>query len=535
MIPRQPEHPAIPGTLPPPATPLGWLGRQLDRLRWELLPLGAATVYGTALEAYAATGPGWEQSTAFGVTAAVLGGITVPVRGLSEAGSWACGAGAAACAWSSWQLLDPSFGGVLVGSVATLVGSVPYWRFIAKRRDADRETRAAVQIEALRAHRGTSLIPAQREAPALEAAPSSDREPLAAVTWPGVRDGLSITQPIALSPYTDITLPGGHVLIGGATNAGKSGVVHVICANVITRPDAMLLGVDMKPGAVELGMYRRAGARIASTKNEARELLEWVIAEGRHRGEQMGESFADTGTIVRKWTATPEHPHLVVVIDELAELVDALPTVAADMRSISRLLRAMGVTLVGCTQSPSAGVWGGSTDARGQFDTRICLRTAEADQTNIVLGRGAHGQGWRATDLAGEGEFLIQSPRHTVPDPDRAYWLSDKTLAAHIQQYATGEPPAGRDETPEPAPDSGGFVSSGSTTEDILIYLRDHRAAPVDVAEAIGRNKDSVRAIISKLARDGKLKKHADGSYSATRQGETLVGNVVRFRSRNQA
>lgn len=530
MIPTDPP----PGILPPPSTPLGWLGRQIDRLRWELLPLGAAAVYGTALEAYAATDPGWSQAAAFAGTAALLGGITIPVRGLSEAGSWACGAGAAACAWSSWQLLDPSFGGVLVGSITTLVGAVPYWRFIAKRRDAARETAAAVEIEALRAHNRTAVtIPAQRDAPAIEATPSSDREPLPAVTWPGVRDGLSVTQPIALSPYTDIVLPGSHVLIGGATNAGKSGVVHVICANVITRPDARLLGVDMKPGSVELGMYRRAGARIASTKGDAKALLEWVIEEGQRRGEQMGESFAETGTIVRKWTPTAEHPHLVVVIDELAELVDALPKVAADLRSISRLLRAMGVTLVGCTQSPSAGVWGGNTDARGQFDHRICLRTAEATQTNIILGGGAHRQGWRATDLAGEGEFLIQSPRHTVPDPDRAYWLSDETLAVHIQRYAVDR--AAPEVEEEPAPSASGFVSSGSTTQDILTYLRNHTAAPKDVAAAISKNKDSVRAIMSKLARDGHLTALGDGRYRATKRGETLVGNVVRFPGKRNA
>jgi S-DNA-T family DNA segregation ATPase FtsK/SpoIIIE len=408
---------------------------------------------------------------------------------------------------------------------------VPYWRFVASRRDHHTDIAAQVEVAKFDAMKAVAKlqIPAQRAAPAIESVPADAELPT--VEWPGARTGLTIAEPVPLSDRTAVQLVGGHVLIGGGTDAGKSNLVHLVACTVITRRNALLVGIDMKPGAVELGIYRKAGARIASTKRDAVDLLHWVRDEGIRRGEAMGATIHDEGTLTRSWTATEKDPHLVLVIDELAELVDADPEAAKILKSHTRLLRAMGITVVAATQSPSRHVFGGDSDSRGQYGTRICVATFEPTQTNIILGQGAHGAGWRADQLDGRGSFLIQSRQHRDPQPDRAYWMTDQALADHVNAHATGQPAQHRDAEPEAfARPAASFTPTGSITGDILAYLDDCSAAPREVADAIGGNADSVRARMSQLAAKGELVSDGNGNYKTTKEGKAIAGNVIRFR-----
>ena len=162
-------------------------------------------------------------------------------------------------------------------------------------------------------------------------------------------------------------------------------------------------------------------------------------------------------------------------------------------------------------------MWGGNTDSRGQFDIRIALRTAEATQTNLILGQGAHGQGWRASDLFGEGEFLIQSSRHTVPEPDRAYWLDDDVLAAHIQQFADDGRMWEPAEEPDPFAASSATSAEGKLRDKIRAYVRAFGpAVPATIAEGVGAKGNVVRSQLSKMARVGLVERdEKTGMYSA--------------------
>jgi hypothetical protein len=545
--------------LPPPPGPVRrarrWLAGHLGRLRFELAPVVGAAVYGAAVDVYAATGHDAEPAIAFGIAAGGCGAVGVYLIAKDEpepVAAYRLGSACAALTWGSWQLASDGavFPGVILGSVATALISIPYWRSLGARheRDTDRAERrldreADIEIARIRALEAAykaraQVIPRQPEAPAIETI--ADRGELPTVEWPGARPGLSITDPIPLSDRTAINLVGGHVLIGGGTDAGKSNLVHIVACTVITRGNARLLGIDMKPGAVELGIYRKAGARIASTKADALDLLRWVRDEGIRRGEAMGATIHDEGTLTRSWTATEAEgdEHLVLFIDELAELVDADPEAAKILKSHTRLLRAMGITIVAATQSPSRAVFGGDTDGRGQYGTRICVATFEPIQTNLILGQGAHGGGWRADLLDGRGSFLIQSRQHRDPDPDRGYWMTDPVLAGHVNNWAV-EAPTHRDAEPEvfARPESA-FESTGTVTGDILAYLSDRAATPKEVAEAIGHdNPGAIRARMSQLASpsQAKLVSLGDGRYKASKDGKAIAGNVVRFQRRAKA
>lgn len=546
MIPNRPEPPALPGVIPQPAGPgtriARWTRDQCIRLRWEIAPLAGTALYGTAIEAYALTAPGWSEPTAFGVLGAALGGITLPVISRHQVAAYATAAGAAVSFWSCWQLAaGPSFGGILIGSILGVVGSIPYWRFIASRRDTHVFKQADVEIArygAMEAYAGMQ-IPGQREKPAIESVEqAATRVPgqMPTVPWPGTPANPSINKPFALSDNTRVLLPGGHILVVGETQAGKSSIEHVIVCNAVACPDAQVIGIDMKPGRLELGAYRMAGARVAEDVGEATELLEWVIGEGDRRGRLLGVSFEETGEIRNQWTATPDGPHLVVVLDEVAELVRQAPKLAKKLEAIASVLTALGITLVVCTQVPSKDVWGGNTDARGQFDTRVCLRTAEQGHTQIGLGNDAIRTGFLAHDLEAQGEFYIRSRHHRRPEPDRAYLITNRVRADHIRAYASGavrlDPetePAAFPVAPEPA-----FQTTGTVSGDILAYLAEHDGSPVEVARAIGANKGSVRALMSKLNGNGDIREATGGRYRIAPKGRTIAGEVVKTARRRK-
>lgn len=548
MIPDRQDTPALPGMFPDRGGLLARATRALRhhavRLRWELAPFYGSATFGAVVELHAATGPGWGTPLAYGVVAAVSAGATLPLVDRQPAVAYGTASLAAATAWASWQTAaGPGVEGGVILALLTTGLSVRYWRYIAERRDHHADNQVAVEVERYRAiSRTAAPIPAQRAAPAIEA-PHDDTDvaDLPTVEWPGARPGLSITDPIPLSDRVSIVLPGGHVLVGGGTDAGKSNIVHIIASTVITRSNAQLLGIDMKPGAVELGVYRKAGARIASSKRDALDMLVWVRDEGERRGERMGATIHDEGTLTRSWTPTEQDPHLVLVIDELAELVDAAPDAAKILKSHTRLLRAMGITVLAATQSPSRHVFGGDSDSRGQYGTRICVATFEPTQTNIILGQGAHGAGWRADLLDGRGSFLIQSRNHRSPAPDRAYYMTDRALAQHVNNWAAVRGAAQPEDepeafpTPEPAPRPGRIENA---TQLITDYLRDHGpATPEEVAEALGYPEKlrSFRTLMRRHAGTGLFKTVGDGTKYAVNDRKRVAGNVVRFPARDNA
>jgi len=528
----------------------GWIARATRalrtaawRYRWEALPYYGAVTYGTAVELHAATGPGWGTPLAYGITAGLSGAAALPLVDRNPAAAYGCASLAAALGWASWQTAaGPGPEGGILLAVATTGLSIPYWRFIASRRDHHADQTTAVEIARYGAIKATA-IPAQRPAPAIETAPPTETTPQAGdfpiVPWPGARTGLSITDPIRLSDTTEIVLPGGHVLVGGGTDMGKSGIIHNICCNVIVRADARLWCIDMKPGAVELGIYRHAGARVASTPDAALAMLRELTAEGKRRGDLLGANVGPDGqfTLTRAWKPTPENPQIVLVIDELAELTAACPEAADELRSHTRLLRALGASVIAGSQITSRNTTGGNTDARGQFGTRIGVRVFEPGQTNMIMGQGAHGAGIRLDLLQQPGEFLILSRHHDGKTPDRAYLLTDRDIADHVRAHSTGATTLPVDTEPaafaEPAaPAEPAFETTGSVTGDILAYLKNRSATPKEVASAIGGKPDAVRARMSQLAAQQQLTKDAQGRYRATKAGAVIAGNVIRFHQR---
>ncbi|MEU0857509.1 FtsK/SpoIIIE domain-containing protein [Streptomyces griseofuscus] len=283
------------------------------------------------------------------------------------------------------------------------------------------------------------------------------------LAWPGPTT-TSCAEPAVLGmdafgqPVT-VPLLYNHVLVGGASDNGKSSLQSVLIAYAVACEDAEVLLIDLKPGAVELGPWRSCAAGFADSPTRAMSLLKSIWAEVERRGQLLADLGRKLGKPVKKWVPAEHGPAWFVFIDELAELIRRVPPAAQLVESLLQVARFVGITLVCATQSPSNRVFGGNTDGRQQYQVRIGLGAKESTTANLIFGPGAHGDGWCLDELEGPGYFLRWDRSHPVPVVSRAFLMSDEEIGATVQRYAREDGLGGHEiQEPEddPTPPSGG-------------------------------------------------------------------------------
>lgn len=293
--------------------------------------------------------------------------------------------------------------------------------------------------------------------------------------------GHSMADPVRLGQDehghpVEITVLYRHTLIAGASDWGKSGIANLIIKRMTRRGDVDLYGVDMKPGAVELGPWEPLMKKVAKSIEEARDLLQFIRAECDRRGAYLAalsaKELAAGREPVRKWIPGVHGNGIVVFVDELAELIrqdEALRKLEAEWRkhdkesypledpvavtheSLLAIARFLAITFVEATQQPSRKVFGMSTDARGNYLNRISTRMGEPGHGQLIFGQGAQGRGWRPELLDLPGKFLVATPEleNAQPRVCRAEYVSDMDIAADVSHLharsfttATFEPSA---------------------------------------------------------------------------------------------
>ncbi|MFF1600781.1 FtsK/SpoIIIE domain-containing protein [Streptomyces mirabilis] len=281
-------------------------------------------------------------------------------------------------------------------------------------------------------------------------------DPLAGpgISWPGVRID-SIEQPIPIGVYPDgseilVDIVDGHVLVAGGTNKGKSGAVNVLAANLVACDDVDLAGIDMKPGALELGPWRDNMIALADDPDTARQVLVWLKGEMTRRGKHLSTLRGPKGERVKKWTRK-HGKYIVLIIDELAELIRQAPDVASELMTLMQVSRAMGIRIIAATQSPSEQAFGGKgTDTRQQFGVRIGLPVNEPTPINMIMGTGAYGKGWRLDELDLPGKCMVSSERYTTPNEGRCYWITEEEILETSREHSPAAEDTDADVRPHP-------------------------------------------------------------------------------------
>jgi DNA segregation ATPase FtsK/SpoIIIE, S-DNA-T family len=241
------------------------------------------------------------------------------------------------------------------------------------------------------------------------------------------------------SPWL-VKLHGTHVLIAGATGAGKGSVIWGLIRAMLPAMTAGLVQVQAAdPKLMELAfgrvLFERHG-RYAADPLAIVMMLEDAVRDMQARAAVLAGKQGDH-------SPTTEHPFVVVLVDEVAFLTAYLPDkairerVKAALATLTTQGRAVGYCVVAALQDPRKEVM----SIRNLFPDRIAMRLDEPEQVDMVLGDGARDRGAAAelissNPLVGAGVGFVRLEANPDPVRVRAAWVSDGDIAAMTADYA---------------------------------------------------------------------------------------------------
>jgi S-DNA-T family DNA segregation ATPase FtsK/SpoIIIE len=238
-------------------------------------------------------------------------------------------------------------------------------------------------------------------------------------------------------------LVGRHLLIAGATGAGKGSVQWSVIRAIgplIRSRTAQVWTLD--PKRIEFAAGRALFARYAARPGDMVELMEQAAGLVAWRADRMAGH-------ARQHTARPGDPFVLVNIDELAFLTAYLTDKKLRDRFTGALAvvltqgRALGVAVMAAVQDPRKEV----IPLRQLFTTRVALRLDEPAQVDLVLGDGAADRGAAAhliprDERTGAGIAYVVTDADATPRRVRAGYHRDADIAWTVRVFTPPRPRA---------------------------------------------------------------------------------------------
>jgi S-DNA-T family DNA segregation ATPase FtsK/SpoIIIE len=232
-----------------------------------------------------------------------------------------------------------------------------------------------------------------------------------------------------------------HLLIAGTTGSGKSVCIAALTTCLVmnnTPEDLRIVMID--PKMVELVRFNGLPHLFGKVETDLERILgvlRWTVAEMDRRYKVLENSRSrniDTyNRKMRKRRGSETLPHIVVMIDELADLMMSAPeqTEPALVR-LAQMARATGIHLVVATQRPSTDVVTGLIKAN--FPARISFAVASSVDSRVIL------DGSGAESLLGRGDMLFLPPEAGSPIRTQGAMVTDQEIERVITFWQENHP-----------------------------------------------------------------------------------------------
>ena len=220
-----------------------------------------------------------------------------------------------------------------------------------------------------------------------------------------------------------------HVMIAGATGSGKSVCINTLIASIIYKAkpsDVKLIMVD--PKIVELSVYNgipHLMIPVVTDPKKAAGALAWAVQEMENRYTKFASKgvrdLAGYNDAVEKEDTLGKLPHIVIIIDELADLMMvAKNDVEGAICRLAQKARAAGMHLVIATQRPSVDVI--TVLIKANIPSRIAFAVSSQIDSRTILDQVG------AEKLLGKGDMLFFPTGAPKPVRVQGAFVSDKEV-----------------------------------------------------------------------------------------------------------
>ena len=279
--------------------------------------------------------------------------------------------------------------------------------------------------------------------------PNEDRDVVALGDILTSKESKKATHPLELAVGRDIkgqalmlnlaTTP--HLLIAGATGAGKSSCINAMVTSVLMRttPDQVRL-ILIDPKRVEMGQYEGVPHLLTAPVTDpkkAANALHWAVREMERRYDILSNcGFRDIAGYNAAYDRDElpvmnygegddreyeKLPFIMVVVDELSDLMMvAARDVEDSICRLAQMARAVGIHLVVATQRPSVNVITGVIKAN--IPARLAFAVSSLADSRVILDQ----QG--AERLVGKGDMLLLGPSSSTPQRIQGAWVEESEV-----------------------------------------------------------------------------------------------------------